>query len=153
MEREAGPNWRIIKAGMQANATSKAGRTPGIRRTNTIEEIQRYLEEKVEGNGIRPRSYKTAENVTHGWEKIAILVLLDPSRRFDVVCHKKRLEKYELDGIDTHWINYYLSDHKQQVKTSSWTTAETETASVSSRVNRIGGFTLSDPLSNTYGVI
>ena len=47
--------------------------------------------------------------------EIALLVLLDLSKCFDVVSHDKLLEKLSLHGVDTHWFVDYLSNHSQKV--------------------------------------
>ena len=83
--------------------------------------------------------------------KVSILVLLDLSKCFDVICHKRLLEKFELYGIDTHWFLDYLKEHRQQVKINSSTSSDT-TASLHRGPNRNRSTTLSDPLSNTCGV-
>ena len=48
--------------------------------------------------------------------QISMLVTLDLSKCFDVVPHRKLLEKLSLYGIDTEWFSSYLSDHTQQVQ-------------------------------------
>ena len=47
--------------------------------------------------------------------EIAMLVLLDLSKCFDVVNHDKLLEKLFLHGVDTHWFDDYLCNHRQKV--------------------------------------
>ena len=48
--------------------------------------------------------------------KIALLVLLDVSKGFDVVSHEKLLEKLVLYGVHTDWFANYFRDHHQQVR-------------------------------------
>ena len=48
--------------------------------------------------------------------KITILVLLDCTKCFDVISHPKLLDKLSMYGVDNHWFNDYLQNHKQQVK-------------------------------------
>ena len=48
--------------------------------------------------------------------EISILVLIDLSKCFDVVCHEKMLEKLDLYNVDTAWFRNYLHEHTQQVK-------------------------------------
>ena len=50
---------------------------------------------------------------------ICLLVLLDPSKYFDVVNHAKLLQKLELYGVNTEWFQSYLSDHFRYVRMSS----------------------------------
>lgn len=47
--------------------------------------------------------------------EIAMLVLLDLSKCFDVVNHEKLLQKLLLHGVDTHWFEDYLRNHRQKV--------------------------------------
>ena len=48
--------------------------------------------------------------------KIALLVLLDVSKGFDVVNHEKLLQKLVLYGVHTEWFASYFRDHHQQVR-------------------------------------
>ena len=50
---------------------------------------------------------------------ISLLCLVDLSKCFDVIDHKKLLLKLELHGIDTKWFENYLSGHTQSVCFSS----------------------------------
>ena len=68
--------------------------------------------------------------------EISILVLLDLSKCFDVICHEKLLEKLRLYNIHTPWIRHYLYGHSQQVKIR----------------NTDGSYTLSKSLPITSGV-
>ena len=51
--------------------------------------------------------------------EISILVLLDLSKCFDVICHEKMLEKLIMYNIDVTWFKHYLHGHSQQVKVSN----------------------------------
>ena len=48
--------------------------------------------------------------------KIALLVLLDVSKGFDVVNHEKLFGKLVLYGVQTEWFASYFRDHHQQVR-------------------------------------
>ena len=48
--------------------------------------------------------------------EIALLVLIDLSKCFDVVEHQLLLSKLEMYNIDTKWFKSYLRDHTQQVQ-------------------------------------
>ena len=48
--------------------------------------------------------------------EIAVLVLLDLSKCFDVVPHQSLLDKLALYGVDTEWFADYLCGHTQQVQ-------------------------------------
>ena len=50
---------------------------------------------------------------------ISLLCLVDLSKCFDVIDHKKLLSKLELHGIDTKWFGNYLTGHTQSVCISS----------------------------------
>ena len=47
--------------------------------------------------------------------RIALLVLLDVSKSFDVVSHEKLIEKLALYGVQTDWLMSYFRDHHQRV--------------------------------------
>ena len=68
--------------------------------------------------------------------EISILVLLDLSKCFDVICHDKLLEKLQCYNIQAPWFRDYLRGHSQQVKMR----------------NTDGSFTYSKSLPITSGV-
>ena len=49
--------------------------------------------------------------------QIALLVLCDLSKGFDVVNHQMLLAKLRLYNVDTQWFEAYLAEHSQQVQT------------------------------------
>ncbi|KAF0301764.1 RNA-directed DNA polymerase from mobile element jockey [Amphibalanus amphitrite] len=51
--------------------------------------------------------------------EVSILVLLDLSKCFDVVPHRRLLDKLALYGVETEWFADYLSGHTQQVQMPS----------------------------------
>ena len=48
--------------------------------------------------------------------EIALVVMCDLSKGFDVVNHDRLLSKLRLYNVDTCWFRSYLSDHNQQVQ-------------------------------------
>ena len=50
---------------------------------------------------------------------IALLVMLDLSKCFDVVDHARLLDKLRLYGVCTRWFDSYLTNHSQRVALSS----------------------------------
>ena len=64
---------------------------------------------------------QVTDRIFHAMDQgqIALLVLLDLSKCFDVVSHATLLKKLELYGVHTDWFESYLSDHFQYVRMSS----------------------------------
>ena len=67
--------------------------------------------------------------------EISILVLLDLSKCFDVVPHRKLLQKLSVYGIDTDWFRAYLDGHTQQVQIKE---ADGKFLTSNTRENNIG---------------
>ena len=44
-------------------------------------------------------------------QHLTLLCLLDLSKCFDVICHKKLISKLQAYSIDPSWFSSYLSDH------------------------------------------
>ena len=68
---------------------------------------------------------------------VAILVLLDLTKCFDVVDHQLLLRKLTLYGADVTWFRSYLTGHTQQVKVNS---SDGSHIMSESRQNNIGDF-------------
>ena len=64
---------------------------------------------------------QVSDRILHAMDQgqIALLVLLDLSKCFDVVNHATLLQKLKLYGVHTDWFESYLSDHFQYVRMSS----------------------------------